>query len=74
MTGATLTVGDRIGLYDIHGVAKAYSVYRTFTSLKTNRTINTRYNPEVIGFANLPHDYYGLRNGTCYARQQGNGS
>jgi len=67
-------VGDRIGLYDIHGVAKAYSVYATYSSHKTKNPINTCYNSQVIGFKNMPHDYYWLRNGTCYARQQGNGS
>lgn len=66
--------GDPIGLYDVKGVAKPYSVYATYTSPKTKKPINTCYNSQVIGFRNMPHDYYWLRDGTCYARQQGNGS
>jgi len=65
---------DKIGLYDLNGVAKPYLVYATITSPKTNKLINTCYNGQVIGFKNIPHDYFWLRNGTCYARQQGSGS
>jgi len=62
--------GQPLGLYKGDGTDKDIQVfYQLPGGPKPN--INTCYNGAVIGYNGLAHDYYWLRNGGCYQRQQG---